>query len=183
MRLTLPNVLTWFRLAAIPVLLVLAALDHKTAFLWLLVLAWATDLVDGPIARMLDQESARGARLDSIADRGIMLAIPVCAMWLWPELLRREAPWIALLGIGLVVPRLHGWLKFRRLPAYHTLLAKGLAVYMGGATLLLLIGYWPWLFRIGCVVMLLEAAEEMAITHTLKAWKADVPSWWSLRRR
>lgn len=180
-RLTVANLLSYLRLASIPVLLALAAFDLGTAFLWVLAAAWATDAIDGPLARALGQDSARGARLDSLADRGLMIVITLGVVWLWPEVVRREAAWIALLGIALVVPRADAWVKFRRLPSYHTWLAKTLAVYMSLALLLLLNGHWPWLFRIGALVVLLEAAEEIAITHTLARWRADIPSWWHLR--
>jgi cardiolipin synthase len=171
------------RLAAIPVLLVVAALDLRSAYLWLLAAAWATDLIDGPIARLQGQESARGAWLDSVADRALMLSIAPSVAWLWPDVLMREAGWVALLAVALVVPRAHAFAKFRRLPSYHTWLAKGLAVYMGAALLLLLNGYWPWLFRVGALIALVEAAEEIAITHALRQPRADVPSWWHVRRR
>ena len=179
---TIANLLTYVRLAAIPVLLVLAAMHLRSAYLWLLATAWATDLIDGPIARLQGQDSARGAKLDSIADRGIMVSIPIGVAWLWPEVLMREALWVALLGIALVVPHVHAFAKFRQLPAYHTWLAKGLAVYMGLSLLLLLNGHWPWLFRAGALIALVEALEEIAITHTLKRPRADVASWWHLRR-
>lgn len=180
-RLTIANLLSCARLAAIPFLLALAALGLRTTFLWLLAAAWVTDLIDGPLARRLGQDSAGGARLDSLADRGLMLAIPLGIAWLWPEVLMREAAWVALLGVTLIAPRAHAYVKFRRLPSYHTWLAKALAVYMGVALLLLLNGYWPWLFRIGALVALVEALEEIAITRTLSRWRADIPSWWHLR--
>ena len=181
-RLTAANLLSYLRLAAIPTLLALAALDLRTAFLWLLAAAWATDAIDGPLARKLGQESARGARLDSVADRGLMLTIALGAAWIWPDVLKREAVWVALLGIALVAPRAHAFAKFRRLPSYHTWLAKSLAVYMAASVLLLLGWHWPWPFRMGALFMLVEAAEEIAITHALDRWRADIPSWWHLRR-
>jgi CDP-diacylglycerol--glycerol-3-phosphate 3-phosphatidyltransferase len=164
------------------VLLALAALNLQEAFLWLLAAAWATDAIDGPLARKLRQESARGARLDSLADRGLMLAIPLSVAWLWPEVLEREAVWLALLAIALVVPRAHAFAKFRRLPSYHTRLAKVLAVYMGVSVLLMLGWHWSWPFRAGVLFVLVEAAEEVAITRTLERLRPDIPSWWHLRR-
>jgi hypothetical protein len=75
-----------------------------------------------------------------------LASIPILlgVAWLWPEVLMREAIWVALL--------------------------------------LLLNGHRPWLFRVGAVLVLVEAVEEVAITHTLKRWRADVPSWWHVRR-
>lgn len=181
-RLTIANLLTYLRLAAIPALLVLAALDQQKPFMWLLAAAWFTDAIDGPPARMLDQESVRGARLDSLADRGLMVSIALGVAWLWPDVLKREAVWVAMLGIALVLPRAHAFAKFRRFPSYHTWLAKVLAVYMSVCVLLLLAAHWPWPFRVGALLLLVEAAEEIAITHTLKRLRSDIPSWWHLRR-
>jgi CDP-diacylglycerol--glycerol-3-phosphate 3-phosphatidyltransferase len=161
---------------------VLAALSLPKPFMWLLAAAWFTDAIDGPLARKLDQESARGARLDSLADRGLMISIALGVAWLWPDVLKREALWVAMLGIGLVAPRAHAFAKFGRFPSYHTWLAKALAVYMSACVLLLLAAHWPSPFRLGALLMLVEAAEEIAITHTLKRLRADVPSWWHLRR-
>ena len=170
------------RLAAIPVLLALAALELQNVFLWLLAAAWATDAIDGPLARKLRQESPRGARLDSLADRGLMLSIPLCVAWLWPDVLKREGVWVGLLVVALVVPRAHAFAKFGRLPSYHTWLAKLLAVYMVLSVLLMLGWHWPWPFRLGALLLLVEAAEEVAITRSLERWRSDIPSWWHLRR-
>jgi CDP-diacylglycerol--glycerol-3-phosphate 3-phosphatidyltransferase len=169
-------------MAAIPALLALAALDLPKAYLWLLAGAWATDAIDGPLARRLGHESSHGARLDSVADRGLMLTIPLGVAWLWPDVLQREAVWVVLLAIALIVPRAHAFAKFRRLPSYHTWLAKSLAVYMAASLLLLLGWHWPWPFRAGTLFVLVEAAEEIAITRTLDRWRPDISSWWHLRR-
>ena len=87
-----------------------------------------------------------------------------------------------MLGIALVVPRAYAFTKFRRLPSYHIWLAKALAVYMSVCVLLLLAAHWPWSFCVGALILLVEAAEEVAITRSLDRWQADIPSWWHLRR-
>ncbi len=111
-----------------------------------------------------------------------MLTIPLSVAWLWPDVLKREAVWVVLLVIALVVPRAHAFAKFRRLPSYHTRLAKSLAVYMAASVLLMLGWHWSWPFRVGALFLLVEAAEEIAITRALDRWRPDIPSWWHLRR-
>ena len=108
--------------------------------------------------------------------------LSLCCLAQRKRIHRARARWFR---IGAAPPRLLVWIsfaKFRRLPSYHTWLAKTLAVYMALALLLLLNGYWPWLFRAGAAVVLVEAMEEIAITRTLDRWRADIPSWWHLRR-
>lgn len=74
---TLPNLLTFARIAAVPVLIALFYLPHPIAA-WatfgLFVGAAATDFLDGWLARRLDQASELGRALDPIADKLIVAA-------------------------------------------------------------------------------------------------------------
>lgn len=77
MRLTLPNALTVFRLAAAPFLaLVFVLLSHPwsdAAALVLFVAAAVTDWLDGFLARRWAQVSRFGAMLDPIADKAMVI--------------------------------------------------------------------------------------------------------------
>ena len=64
---TIPNLLSVLRIASSPLLLWLAWTDELNWFLGVLIASMATDMVDGPIARWLKQQTALGARLDSYA--------------------------------------------------------------------------------------------------------------------
>jgi cardiolipin synthase len=77
--LTIPNVLSFTRLAAIPVFwwLLLGA-DNVTAATILFALIATTDWIDGYLARRLDQVSKLGKALDPVADR-LMIASGVIA--------------------------------------------------------------------------------------------------------
>lgn len=79
--LTLPNVLTGIRLVLAPVVVwhILAA-DMRGAFWWLVVAA-VTDLLDGNLARWLDQKSVLGAWLDPIADKAMLLSTLLALAW------------------------------------------------------------------------------------------------------
>ena len=70
--LSLPNILTLARIAAVPVVVVLILLDdHLWRWLALAVYAVAcvTDYLDGYLARVLDTQSDFGRLLDPIADK------------------------------------------------------------------------------------------------------------------
>lgn len=69
---TLPNILTYFRLAAVPFLILAFAKQWYLAALILFCLAGGTDLIDGYIARRFNQRSRLGAILDPIADKLLM---------------------------------------------------------------------------------------------------------------
>jgi CDP-diacylglycerol--glycerol-3-phosphate 3-phosphatidyltransferase len=75
--LTVPNLLTVFRLILIPVFLVCFYLPWEHAMFTAAVFFWlaaVTDYFDGYLARRLGQETAFGAFLDPVADK-----VTVCA--------------------------------------------------------------------------------------------------------
>ena len=87
----IPNMLSGFRLVAAPFLLCLAWMGHADLFLVVLSISLFSDSVDGFIARRLNVASDMGTRLDSWGDLATYLTVPLCAWWLWPEILKREA--------------------------------------------------------------------------------------------
>lgn len=103
--LTIPNALSLARLIGVPVFLwlILVAEADALAFL-LLVVAGATDWLDGYLARRLNQQSRLGALLDPLADRLYIAATLVglavrgiIPWWLVVILLLRELLLVALL--------------------------------------------------------------------------------------
>jgi cardiolipin synthase len=79
--LTLPNILTLVRILLVPfVVWRLMLLDISGAF-WLFSLAALTDLLDGNLARLLDQRSVLGAWLDPIADKLMLLSTLFMLAW------------------------------------------------------------------------------------------------------
>lgn len=75
--LTLPNILTLARIAAIPVLVILLLFDTRTAGFWATVvfsLAAITDWLDGYLARKWQVVTVLGKFLDPLADKLIVMA-------------------------------------------------------------------------------------------------------------
>lgn len=68
------NLLTYFRLAAVPFFVLAFARGWYAAAFILFTLAGASDLVDGYLARRLRLNSPMGALLDPIADKLLMAA-------------------------------------------------------------------------------------------------------------
>lgn len=73
---SLPNVLTYARIAAVPALVACLMLIEgeagRWAAFWLFVVAAITDWLDGYLARRLEQQSTLGRMLDPIADKLIV---------------------------------------------------------------------------------------------------------------
>jgi CDP-diacylglycerol--glycerol-3-phosphate 3-phosphatidyltransferase len=174
--LTIPNALSALRLVLAPVLLWLAWTGQGTAFLVTLAVSLLSDLVDGWVARRFDQATALGTLLDSWGDLVTFVAVPVCAWWLWPDLIRREGVTVAALVAAYVFPIALGYLKYGRLTSYHTYGAKLSAVVVGSSALVLFLEGPPEPFRIATAILVLAELEEIAITTILPDWHANVPS-------
>ncbi|MEO6942793.1 MAG: CDP-alcohol phosphatidyltransferase family protein [Terrimesophilobacter sp.] len=71
---TVPNVLSFIRLALVPVFLVLVIMGYDVLALVVLVVSSITDFLDGVLARRLNQVSRLGQLLDPAADRLFIFA-------------------------------------------------------------------------------------------------------------
>jgi cardiolipin synthase (CMP-forming) len=106
--LTIPNVLSFLRIALIPVFVALIVdRDTTRAGLVLFVIVVATDWVDGALARATGQVSDLGKILDPVADRlaiaaGLIALVVVGAFPLWAALLILIRD-VAVLIAGLVL--------------------------------------------------------------------------------
>lgn len=85
--LTVPNILSFFRLALVPVFIVLIVVGQDLLALVTLVVASATDFFDGFLARKLNQVSRLGQLLDPAADRLYIFAALIGLAW------RELIPW------------------------------------------------------------------------------------------
>jgi CDP-diacylglycerol--glycerol-3-phosphate 3-phosphatidyltransferase len=159
--LTIPNLVGYVRLAAIPVFLYLALSsgDGRTAASAILYLAIAgTDYLDGFLARATGQYSRMGALLDPLVDRLTVLAgVVVC--WKF-ELLPRWA--LAILAAREVVTLIVAQLGLRRGLDLEINWVGRWSVWltMGGIFLALVTAAWiaPAMFFAGLVGSLLASA-------------------------
>ncbi len=112
MFLTLPTLLTWARIVAIPLIVGVfylpldAGLRNLIATVMFIVFA-LTDWLDGWLARKLNQTSSFGAFLDPVADKFL-----VCASLLVLVHLQRADVFVALIIIGreIAISALREWM-------------------------------------------------------------------------
>lgn len=180
--LSIPNLLSLLRIVLVPLFVTAAWSGNRSLFLTLFLAALLSDALDGYLARRLGQTSELGSRLDSWGDCLVYCATPLALWWLWPGLLRREAPFFLAAGLAFAVPIAIGFLKYQKLTSYHTRGAKLAAVLLAAATPLLLLGGPAWPFRLAVGVLVLAECEEIAITLTLPAWHSNVPTLAAARR-
>ena len=82
---TIPNILSISRLILIPAMLIPTFYmnegpDARLVFLIMFIIIGITDKLDGTLARYLNQTTALGAKLDTLAD---MVFYPLIALWLY----------------------------------------------------------------------------------------------------
>lgn len=75
---TAPNILTFSRLVAAPVIGYLVLHDHHAWAVGLFAYAGITDLVDGYIARKWNLQTVVGTVIDPMADKTLMTILTVC---------------------------------------------------------------------------------------------------------
>jgi phosphatidylglycerophosphate synthase len=178
----IPNLISGGRLATAPVLLLLAWYGYAHAFLAVTTASFASDVLDGYLARRLGQTSALGATLDSVGDFVIYITLPLGAWWLWPEMVRRELPFFIAVLASCVLPPLVAFWKFSTFASYHTWGAKLAALVVGGSAIVLFAGGPPWLFHLAVPVSVLAALEEIAITLVLPERQDNVHSFWHVKQ-
>lgn len=143
MFLTLPTMLTWARIVAIPLIVAVFYLPWTQAQInvtaaALFVVVAATDWLDGWLARRLNQTSAFGAFLDPVADKFL-----VCASILILLDLDRVSALVAFIIIGreIAISALREWMAkigASGSVAVHMLGKLKTATQMSAITLLLL---------------------------------------------
>lgn len=177
-----PNLLCAFRLIGAVILIAVAWLASPIWFVGLYLVFAASDLIDGAIARWLDQESELGAGLDSIADIALSLSLLTGMLFLCGPALINELPWIALAIASYSMTSFESMRRFGKLPSFHTRTAKlgHFMVAVGGISLIL--GWSAWPLRIAALTVTLSNIEGWLITRRLTQWQSDVPSIWQLKK-
>jgi len=173
---TLPNLLSIFRIVAAPLMVVTALAGREQLFIGLYLLSLITDGTDGFIARHLHQETSTGAMLDSIGDFAICACLPLSAYHLWPVMIIGELPFI-LAGLACyLVPVILGILRYGRMPSFHTWGAKAIAVLVSLAVAWMFLTGETWAFRLCLPLVVLEAIQEIIMIIILPDWSPNTRS-------
>ncbi len=155
MFLTLPTMLTWARIVAIPLIVAVFYLPWSQAQInltaaVLFVVVAATDWLDGWLARRLNQTSAFGAFLDPVADKFL-----VCASILILLDLDRVSALVAFIIIGreIAISALREWMA--KIGA-----SGNVAVHM--------LGKLKTATQMAAIVFLLLDADVFGLFHSLE---------------
>lgn len=173
-NLNVPNCVTAARIALVPVMLYLAWSGRTATFTIVLVIALLGDILDGYLARTLNQKTSLGAQLDSWGDLFTSLVYAPAAAWLRPDALSEIAPFVFVAVVAYLAPIVFGFFKFRRLTSYHTRLTTVAAYFVGFAVVCFFAGWSNWPFRAACLLLVISQVEEVLISALLPIWTANV---------
>lgn len=175
-RWTIPNALCAVRWAGSLGLVPLAVAEQPYWILALFLILAATDWLDGKLAVWLDQRSALGPRLDSIADATMYGGLLFAVGWLQGQVLVAEWMWVAAALSTYAVSCVASLLKFGRLPSYHTRTAKAAWLFMVVAAVALFLNWSILPLRLAMLSVAAANLEAILITIILPRWQADVIS-------
>ena len=165
------DALSGMRLVLIPVIWLAALLGNGRLVGIGLVIAGATDFLDGYLARRLHQESRTGARLDSLADNLLLISAALWIEVLHPEILRENAIVVAA-TFGLYASSLAvGLFKFHHLGNLHLYSSKvaGGLLY-SFAVITLVVGiYSPLLLGLAAAAFMVSSSETLLAQLLLSA--------------
>jgi phosphatidylserine synthase len=182
MTITIPNLLSLYRLAAAPVAAWMALEGRRDAFFVLVLVSLASDLVDGPIARLSGQESKIGAKLDTIADACTLLAGILGLHLFEGQNMEPDLAWLGLFLASYAVAAITSLVKFGTLPAYHLYLSKAAAFCAGAFFVWLYLNDFSRPFFLAVVGLgVLANLESLLVTLFLKRFRSDVGSLFALR--
>ena len=127
MATSLPNLLTYFRIALVPAVVVCFYIPGDAghwAALALFIIAGATDFFDGYLARAWEQQSNLGRMLDPIADK-LLVAVVLIALT-WQDVIAGFSLWAAIIILcrEILVSGLREFLAELRVSVPVTQLAK-----------------------------------------------------------
>src|SRR5215510_10381392 len=176
---TLPNILTWIRIAAIPLIIALFYMPYHwsdPAAGLLFAAAGITDSLDGYLARRLGQTSRLGAFLDPVADK---LIVAVALVLLVSKDARALIVLTAIVIIGreITISALREWMAeigARRKVAVSQLGKYKTILQITGLSMMLY--RWPLFglptYRIGVVLTVIAAAATLVsmLVYLRAAW-------------
>lgn len=174
------NIADWFsfyRVAAIPILILLLWFNERKLFTWFLLISYSTDAIDGYLARKLKITSERGSQLDSIGDQLTFIMGLIGLLVFEVNFIKENVVLILIAFIPYLLQMIIAFVKYGKATAFHTYLAKISAVVQAVFIIwFLFFGPVYWLFYCMIVIGLLETIEEITLIFMYDTWVADVKS-------
>lgn len=173
--LTIPNILSLYRLFIFPVIALMIVLGQELAFAILLVISLNTDVWDGWIARRFNQKTQIGARLDSLADIGMYVTALSGIIVFKMDEIGADAWLFYVFVVCYVIVIVSPLIKFGKIQSFHLYSIK-FAGYLQGLFFILLFffGYKPVYFYFMVNISLMAFIENLVIQLLIPKMQSDL---------
>jgi phosphatidylglycerophosphate synthase len=182
----LVNFISFFRVVAFPVLIVLMIVENLNAYKWLILACFLTDALDGFLARKFNVISILGSRLDSLGDDLAVFAAFLGVIVFRVDFLAEQWFLISLMWVLFFTQLGFAMFRYQKPTSFHTYGAKLATIFQGAflCSLFFLEQTMYPLFYVTVVVTCLELIEEIAMVAMLRSWRSDVRGlYWALKMR
>lgn len=181
MLMTIPNIITGFRLLLIPFFVLFFYLPYQWSFFlsaFIFIVAACSDILDGYLARKLNQSSAFGAFLDPVADKLIVIIALVLLVEKFSSLCF-TLPALVIISREIIISALREWMS--TIGKHKTLAVSWLGkmktiIQMTSISLFLIIHAEPisWIYYLAYVGFYLAAILTLwsMLDYLKAAWPA-----------
>lgn len=180
-----PNIISFYRVVAFPVILYFALTGKESLFAIFIVINLLTDVLDGFIARMFNMETEFGARLDSAADNlTYILAFIGVFVFKLEDFSPHIISFIAFISL-LAIQMLFSLIKFGRLPSFHLYSTKT-AGYIQGTFFIVLFtfGFITPFYYLMITWGILSCLEHIIIQIIIPEMRSNVKGlYWVLKNK
>lgn len=172
---SIPNLLSFYRIFTFPLVLYFALSQNELIYFILILIDLISDILDGFIARRFKLQTEFGARLDTFADIGMyILAFLGVVIFKASEL----DPYIFSLLVFFMVfaiPKIIGWIKFRRFPSLHLFSSK-IGGYLQGFFFLhlFIFGFSPGFYYVMIIFGILSFIEQIIIVLIVRDMRSNM---------
>lgn len=180
-NLTIPEWLAFFRIITFPVVVVLVFMLDKTAFAWVYIILFSTDVWDGFTAWLLKNDSTRREFLDTWGDNLYMIAGTVAFYHFEPQFFNEYLTYIILVYTIYILELVMSLIKFGKPSNFHNYLAKAAAASQFFFVAYMLI-FEPntLLFFIAVAFSILDVIDEIIILLKVKELKTHISGFWKV---
>ncbi len=182
--LNIPNVLSGYRILALPVLFWAMFSNNDKLFIILLSANLISDILDGFIARRFNMQTEFGARLDSIADIGTYICAFSGMFYFHYDFIQEHVFEFSLMMGLYIIPQLISLIKFKRSPSLH-LYSNKITGYIQGIFIFTFFnfGNYPPYFYFMIVFSALAYFEELVCVLYLKELRSNVRTFYHLQKQ
>ncbi|MFZ2287434.1 MAG: CDP-alcohol phosphatidyltransferase family protein [Bacteroidales bacterium] len=183
--LTIPDIITLYRLVIDPVIIYFIIADKEILFSVFLIINLLSDALDGFLARRLKQETETGAKLDGFTDNfKYVLAFIGIFVFKMDEIRPHLLSFTVM--ITMLVPTvIVSLIKFRKFSSYHLCTTKAAGYIEGGLFICLFtIGFITPYYYLVVAWVIMGAIECIIINLMIPEMRSDIKGlYWVIKER